>query len=135
MAPRRKDSIQERLTELASKMGAGLLGKLTPFFCLAIIFCTAAIWVLPDQLKIYPFGLGALVVVAYTLISGFIVVAHPILGNLDGQHALEALRDSIKARNPLTIQGSATPVANASPAEGIAGPSKDQPAIARGQGE
>ncbi|NGP18939.1 hypothetical protein [Devosia aurantiaca] len=116
-----KSAIQETIGELASRMGSGLLGKITPFFMLGLLFGAAAMGALPSEFKMHGFWFGCAALVAYTLIAGFIVLVHPILGALEGEAARKALRDAMTARNPDVIHGKISPVPLGSPAEGIGG--------------
>lgn len=100
-------------------MGAGLLGKIGPVFIgILAVACFGLVQLTPD-LKGWALGLGIAAAIAYILIAGFIVIAHPILGNMDGRDALQFLRAEIKAKNPQVITGTSRPVANKSPAAGI----------------
>ena len=129
--PEGKSSLQETLRDLASRMSSGLLGKITPFFMLGLLFGATAIGALPDEFKLHGFWFGTAVLVAYTVLVGFIVVVHPILGALEGDAARKALRDAMTARNPDVIQGKANPVPLPAPSEGIGG---SLPAIEQSMG-
>jgi len=116
-----KSAVQETLSDLASRMSSGLLGKITPFFMLGLVFGVAAMGALPDEIKIYGFWFGVSVLVVYSVIAGFITIAHPILGALDGEPARKALRDAMTAKHPEVIQGKSRPVSLNMPAKGIGG--------------
>lgn len=103
---------KDRVTELSTRMGAGLLGKAAPVLGLGIIFTIVAMIYLPNESKLlalYAF-FGVFAVSAVTILA--IILLHPILGNMDGPDALKYLKADYAAKNPRVIQGTSRPVAN-----------------------